>query len=206
MEGRDFRSAFYDPDLDNLDQMAHRLNDTAKRSMMKSAHNMPFNYFNTQGDLTNEPDQEQQSEIRSIKKHKKFKKPIHISISDTDNESISSTEDSTNDKLDHIKKCTTCKRKFMNMIKLKKEKHIFEDTTPPPNAKIAMSKPAPIYVQPAPVYIQQTSPSNTKSSDPYPSGLPDIFSLLTNNKEMTNIVLIILIGILIMIILDTVNK
>lgn len=103
--------------------------------------------------------------------------------------------DSLDNKLEHIKVCKACREEFVKLLNNKN--HVFEQT------KCSKpSKPYPIASQPVPVKVVHATQNPEKPSESLIEG----FGKLIENTNTKDIVIGILIGVIILLLLDTIQK
>ena len=224
-------------------EIADKINDDS---------NAPFKYFSVQGDFNDIPEgitaDDLNSELQSFpeslndslknssnsnkypavsnNKYTDKIKELALEIKnhhDNDDSSI----DSINSTIEHIKKCSKCKRKFIDIVVLKKKKHVFKHEEPYAyKDKKRHSK-----------YKHKIIDSDYSNSDDYSDDYNEdyyrshkkpkakfkqdlvleekekekekesfSFSSLFNKTELKDVLIIILIGIVIIIILDIYNR
>jgi hypothetical protein len=117
--------------------------------------------------------------------------------------------DSMDSTIDHIKHCSKCKKKFIDIIVLKKKKHIFnhDDHFVYKHKKEKLRKYKD-YDESDNEYKNYDTEENYNKREIEENGKNNSFSLdkLINRTEIKDVLIIILIGIVIIIILDIFNR
>lgn len=128
-----------------------------------------------------------------------------------------SSEELSEEKLDHVKECNYCKKIFLDIIKERKKKHVFNKSNiTDPLSPLFSSINIPSQIQQIQQLQQLQQLHQMKLNDQYNSIVNDtnrtnidrVVPIVENNKEATStifskeIILVVLIGVAIILVLD----